>query len=333
MKKTSYINQIFQQLLGNSATKEDLAINEWRKKNEENDSIYKEIETIVDGSTDYKTDFQPDVEKSLARFKNRLEEEKRQEQHVARFAARRSFLRIAAAIAVLVATVTVWQMWFNTDDIQIYTRSERQTIELEDGSMVYLNANSHIAYAEDFGNCNRILKLTGEAFFKVAKDADCPFIVETDQTTVSVLGTSFNVKSAPTSAKTEVMVMSGKVEVISNKSGQKATLLPQEKVVHQHGQSLTKTVDKNHQAIAWHTLDFRNESVATIAKEMEKKFDVQIDLTETSIQNCTYTTDLNKSTLEEVLAIWQTSFGISIQSDNDNTFVLKGGYENCSNLQ
>lgn len=333
MNKTSYINQIFQQLLGNDATKDDSAIQKWRETNEENDSIYKEIEAVVDGSSDFQLDFQPDVDRGLARLKSRIKEEQQQETHRARFTAKRSILRIAAAITLIVSTATIWQVWFNTTNIQVYTQSERQTIELDDGSIIYLNENSQIAYAEDFGNCNRVLQLRGEAFFKVAKNVDCPFVVETPQTTVTVLGTSFNVKAAPATAQTEVMVMSGKVEVMSNKSGQKATLAPQEKVVHQHGQSLTKTVDKDYRTVAWHTLDFRNETIATIVKEMEKKFDVQIDLSESAIQNCTYTTNLNKSSLEEVFAVWQTSFGIKVQSYENKTFLIKGGYENCSNIQ
>lgn len=332
MEETNKINQIFQKLLEKNALKDNAANQDWRAE-EENNAIYKELEKVVDWSEDYQADYQPDVEKGLSRLKNRINEHQQQEKQIERFKARRFYISLAAAVALLVATVAVWQLWLNSGVIKVVAQSERKMVELEDGSIVYLNKNSQLQYADNFGDCNRVVQLSGEAFFDVAKNADCPFRVETTQSTITVLGTSFNVRAASNEATTEVIVTSGQVEVMSNKSGQKTILLPQDKVIHQHGRSLTKTKDKNYHAVAWHTLDFRNEKMQVIAKEMEQHFDVQIDLSQTLIQNCTYTVKLNKKSLEQIFSTWTASFGIEVEQAGNGTFVLKGGYENCSNFK
>lgn len=66
-------------------------------------------------------------------------------------------------------------------------------ITLEDGTEVWLNADSKLTYPETFGADKRMVTLQGEAYFKVAKDSLKPFFVETDGPAVRVYGTEFNI--------------------------------------------------------------------------------------------------------------------------------------------
>ncbi|MGY0036742.1 FecR family protein [Pedobacter sp. NJ-S-72] len=68
-------------------------------------------------------------------------------------------------------------------------------ITLSDGTRVWLNSASSLHFPFSFSGATREVYLTGEAFFKVAKNPDQPFIVHTNQTDVKVLGTEFNVNS------------------------------------------------------------------------------------------------------------------------------------------
>ncbi|WP_114937694.1 FecR family protein [Mucilaginibacter endophyticus] len=68
-------------------------------------------------------------------------------------------------------------------------------IVLSDGTEVWLNSISSLRFPFAFSGKTREVYLTGEAFFKVAKNAAQPFIVHTDQTDVRVLGTEFNVNT------------------------------------------------------------------------------------------------------------------------------------------
>src|SRR5690606_20542248 len=87
--------------------------------------------------------------------------------------------------------------------------------------------SSKLIQANKFNKKDRVVKLEGEAFFDIAKNAEKPFIVQVDKIKVEVLGTSFNVKSYD--SLTEVVVETGKVKVQTPKGS--FTLLPKETIL------------------------------------------------------------------------------------------------------
>lgn len=102
----------------------------------------------------------------------------------------RQFLRIAAAIAVLLVGSYIYLNSLN--EVVQTAVAERTEVLLPDNSEVSLNAASEIAYSAKKWNENRALQLEGEAFFKVAKGKK--FTVTTEAGSVAVLGTQFNVE-------------------------------------------------------------------------------------------------------------------------------------------
>ena len=92
--------------------------------------------------------------------------------------------------------------------ISVKTDQHSQSIALPDGSVVLLNSNSELVYDKDFDD--RLVTMQGEAFFKVQK-SDVPFVVQTSNGKITVLGTSFNVKEDK--EQLEVEVETGSVEV------------------------------------------------------------------------------------------------------------------------
>ena len=89
------------------------------------------------------------------------------------------------------------------------------SITLGDGTQVLLSANSRLSYDKDFTDKKREVTLVGEARFSVAKDANRPFIVRTEQIQTQVLGTVFDVKAYPQTSA-DVTLYEGKVEVSLN---------------------------------------------------------------------------------------------------------------------
>ena len=89
------------------------------------------------------------------------------------------------------------------------------SITLGDGTQVLLSANSRLSYDKDFTDKKREVTLVGEARFSVAKDANRPFIVRTEQIQTQVLGTVFDVKAYPQTPP-DVTLYEGKVEVSLN---------------------------------------------------------------------------------------------------------------------
>jgi transmembrane sensor len=95
--------------------------------------------------------------------------------------------------------------------IEKLSKYERKTFVLSDGSTVIVNAGSSISFPERFPDDKRVVNLSGEAFFEVVPDSQKPFIVETDNIAVKVLGTSFNLNSFKGAGMNSVAVAHGKV--------------------------------------------------------------------------------------------------------------------------
>lgn len=158
-----------------------------------------------------------DVEAELSKLKARQGQTKKRETKVIRFP---SLLKYAAAAILIVGVSLVY--FLTKPSYQVYETiaGEIETIVLPDQSVVTLNANSTLKFdPETFGD-NRELLLEGEAFFEVTKGIN--FEVVTDQGTVKVLGTSFNVWNRHNLL--DVICYTGKVNV-SKKSYAK-DLLP-----------------------------------------------------------------------------------------------------------
>ena len=131
--------------------------------------------------------------------------------------------RIAAVAAILIIGTTASYFFVHTNKTpktiiaQTLINESGKLVLLSDGSQVWLNRNATLTYPEKFEKHNRKVELKGEAFFEVSKNPGKPFIVSTSNSSVEVLGTSFNINSS--SKQTEVTVTTGKVKVTNaNKS-------------------------------------------------------------------------------------------------------------------
>ena len=155
---------------------------------------------------------------------------------------------------------------YNT--IIVPRKGEYQLI-LADGSKVYLNSESRLRFPTHFEGKERRVYLEGEGYFKVAKDAAKPFIVETKEVNVRVLGTSFNVNAYASEMAVRTTLVSGKVQV-SNRTGEEVTVLnPGQQAVWQGGCFSTQEVDAL-AFTAWIDGKFYFEEGATLKKITEQ---------------------------------------------------------------
>jgi transmembrane sensor len=111
--------------------------------------------------------------------------------------------------------------------------AQRTTIRLSDGTAVTLNSGSTLTYPKSFNKPNRLVKLSGQAFFEVKHDQAHPFIVNTGQVNTRVLGTSFTVASYNEEPLVSVALLRGSVKVTSTSVQPDSLLLvPGEKMVY-----------------------------------------------------------------------------------------------------
>lgn len=131
-----------------------------------------------------------------------------------------------------------------SSSIKVETKENYESIELPDGSQVYLNYNSTVTYDEEF--IPRTIHMTGEVFFDVVHD-ESPFTVITEQGDIKVLGTEFNVKT--TAKQIEVDVKKGLVEL--NTSFNKSKVRKDTKAVYKKGEKSIKKLSSNKAYRKW----------------------------------------------------------------------------------
>ena len=158
---------------------------------------------------------------------------------------------------------------------------QKSRIHLSDGSVVQLNANSSIKYLEDFEPGQRIVHLSGEAFFQVAKDSLRPFTVISGEISTTALGTQFNVSAFPGQEVVKVNLLEGKVEV-KEKTGQQSLVLNEKQAVHYQAgaNKLQKATFNYAEAIAWKDgiLYFQKSSLPEVISRLQRWYGVQISI-------------------------------------------------------
>lgn len=124
--------------------------------------------------------------------------------------------------------------------LEVPLRSEYNLL-LPDGSRVFLNAGSRLSFPSQFSENQRVVKLSGEAYFEVARNEQKPFVVCTDAVRVKVLGTEFAIRNYVGKPILTTLVK-GKVEV-EDSTGWRAILNPGEQVFTDNGSSEVRTVE------------------------------------------------------------------------------------------
>ncbi|MDR1337163.1 MAG: FecR domain-containing protein [Tannerella sp.] len=140
--------------------------------------------------------------------------------------------RVAASVAIILCLSYIGWKEFPEEKVIVMNRvympdGKKGAIMLPDGSSVWLNENSRISYAEDFLSGQRAVKLEGEAFFDVVRNEKSPFTVQTRQTEITVLGTSFNVND--TENTIEAVLQTGSIHIKLKASEKEFTLKPNER--------------------------------------------------------------------------------------------------------
>lgn len=200
--------------------------------------------------------------------------------------------KLSAAAAVILVLL-VWRLG-GSNETQMQSFTSIVEVKLPDGSVVSLNAGSLLSYSEDDWSQERKLKLDGEAYFDVVKGSD--FTVETDNGSIQVMGTEFNVFSRKD--ELEVGCFEGKVKVTN--SSNEIMLLPGLMTESISGKSL-EAVPFDHLSEFWLNGQFNwdNADLLSVFQELERQYGVSFILPD--LQNRKYTGSFKKSELNDVL--------------------------------
>ncbi|SFW13071.1 FecR family protein [Chitinophaga sancti] len=159
----------------------------------------------------------------------------------------------------------------------IRTPKARQfQLQLPDGTTVWLNAGSSLKYPTAFTGKERIVSITGEAFFDVAKDAAHPFVVEVaDQVKVQVLGTQFNINAYPDEKQIRATLLQGSIKV--NKDAAAVVLQPGQQAQVNDEITVNRNINTS-QVSSWKdgVFNFDDLGVEAVMRQLARWYDIEV---------------------------------------------------------
>jgi ferric-dicitrate binding protein FerR (iron transport regulator) len=258
-----------------------------------------------------------------------------------------TFYRIAASLLLLAVCIYTfvlhWQSILNiVDPVHYITQrasaGQRLEFNLPDGSHIVLNAGSKLTYPDRFRNGTREMTLQGEAFFKVVRDEERPFLVHTGKLRTQVLGTSFNIHAYPEENTIRVSVLTGKVSVSVFQDT--ASITPQQQHLLTVNQQVqydrhTNSFSKEELLSVEHTIEWtegklvlRKASFQEVASTLERWYNIHVEAKQSEVGDCTFTSSFQEgTTLQDVLKMLSITNRITYKIEG-NTVKLYA--EKCS---
>jgi len=185
---------------------------------------------------------------------------------------------------------------------------------LPDGSKVWLNAQSSITFPTAFKGKERIVKITGEALFEVAHDAEHPFKVKSGKQTIEDIGTIFDVNAYANEPATKTTLIKGKVKVNG---------LPLEPGQQTDGR-LIKVVNTS-RYIAWRSNDFyfEDDNIQTIMRELARWYNIEIHY-EGNITTEGFNAQISRSkNISSILHTLENTKGVHFKIEGRRVTVIK----------
>ncbi|MCZ8373022.1 FecR domain-containing protein [Phocaeicola sp. KGMB11183] len=300
-------------------------LTQWASETEENRRYIRQHLELWFASEEAAKNISFDKEKAFQRFLERTAVAKENEIPVADihvfekrkervyFGSWKTYLRVAAVILILLLPfVGYWQgkeaVRHSFSDIVVEApMGARTKLYLPDGTLVWLNAGSRLAYSQGFGVDDRRLNMEGEGYFEVSRNEALPFEIQTREVGLKVLGTKFNFRNYSDDEEVTVNLMEGKVSLHNEvKSMPELYLAPNEKMVMNKltGEMIKTRTDASRSNV-WinDELFFDEDLLEDIAKRLMRSYDVQIEVADSLRDRRFYGSfTVMGNTIEEVLS-------------------------------
>ncbi|MEG2339973.1 MAG: FecR family protein [Odoribacter sp.] len=212
------------------------------------------------------------------------------------------------------------QLTYN--EVYVPRRGE-YTLQLSDGTRIFLNADSRLKYPETFKKDCREVELSGEGYFEVTKDPKRPFFVKVGDTKICVLGTAFNVNAYKEIPEIKTTLISGKVNIVYQ--DQTLELIPGEQSrFNKNDASLQKERVNVSLYTAWKDglFKFEHENLEHIMMILERWYDIQVFFESPHLKEYLFSGDLKKyDTIEEHLKMLEMTTNIHFTIQDHSVFI------------
>lgn len=196
-------------------------------------------------------------------------------------------------------------------------------LTLADGTNVWLNSGTRLKYPAIFSGKERRVEIDGEGYFKVQKDADCPFRVQTDGGVVEVLGTTFNVEAYSSEHNFRTSLLEGSVKITDNRNIE-YLLSPDQMAEMQADGSMKISAISDYDAFRWTEgiISLKNDSFESIMKKFEKYYGVTIKIECDNFAGVSYSGKFYHSDgLQYALKVLQRDIDFTYVSEQENHII------------
>ena len=239
----------------------------------------------------------------------------------------RKYVAAACILAVLFASASFYfGIKVGRPEVaqQTYTNwGGKSKIVLPDGTTAWAHSKTSLSYNTNFKVKERVVNVTGEAYFDVTHDKNNPFIVQMDGVRVVVHGTKFNVEAFPESDNIYVSLQKGSVSLETAK--EQRMLRPGEIATYnKRNQGIQIEKGNVNLAVSWANdqIIFRNKNLEEISLFLSKWYNVKINLSPKIKDQFRYTFTLRHEPLEEILRIMSRIHPIEYSFDEENVVTI-----------
>lgn len=330
MESKKNIEEIYHRFLNKTANSDEIhRLLNWIEKTENADDLLSVMEdkwAQVSEEQEYPGDWS-EVVGRLDVLKLEISGKK---QKRIRFFNRKMLQYAAAAVLLVFSSVLIWQNYASPKTIEYSTQfGETKVVELPDGSEVRLNANSKLLWTNQWKRQGvREVILNGEAFFDVShlldeNDEKYPFQVITDDLTIKVLGTTFNVSTRR--AKTDVFLETGKVELAFSDTMRTAeSMKPGDMISFSKSNgSYEKKETTTVKSASWTEGSFiyDDEKLENILNEIEDIYGKEIQVVDKEMLNKKYTIGLPYANWDMVVESLALMMDLKIEKKEDGIII------------
>jgi ferric-dicitrate binding protein FerR (iron transport regulator) len=350
---------IIKRLTNTIDSEESALLQQWIENSPENHRIFDEVSDIWLASAAHRdNDF--DSSEALRKVKLRLEKVNPQTEPKKKLLHAGVFLKVAA-FALILISVSIFSYYAGIsknkpkEDFTFIEAplGSRTRVSLPDGTKVWLNGGSNLKFANTFNKSNRSVTITGEGYFDVTHNKNLPFVVNTREIRIKVLGTAFNIKAYPDEGLVETTLERGSLAIEKVTSGgpvQQTVLEPNQRAtfVKNEGKVYLSDIDKKatgekpeeyrepvkeqlliskkidtHVFTSWKDdkLVFRNEPFESLTIKLERWYGMSIVIEDEEIKKYHFNGTFEKETIHDVLNIIHFTLPINYTVNHDQIFI------------
>lgn len=235
---------------------------------------------------------------------------------------------IPLCLALTINNYSVIRRQSNQELVISSAQGERSTISLPDGTKVKLNELSNLKYSPGrFGDKKREISFDGEGFFNVSKKDNCPFIIDADKMTVTVLGTSFNLSARQSESFNKLILIDGSVELFSSLTGETVILSPNEEATldKKTGKVSVSKAEDFERETSWvrKELVLRRMSLKEVLDVLSGNYNVEFTCSKDVDTSELFTGTLPSDNLLSCTEILEYAFGVKIKLAGGKAMISK----------